>query len=475
MSVTSALYTGVSGLINNGDAMNVIGNNISNVNTTGFKAGRTLFSDLLSTNLGKDSQEGTGVQLQAVQNIFTQGTSQTSANVTDLTIQGDSFFALQSPTSPATTQNTAYLSRNGAFSVNKDLDLVNADGYQVLDTSGKPIVFTNTGTSPTTDFGKITKIDPNGVITYLATDGVTQNYYNASGGIAGANPADSVNAAVSSASSAITVASAASATLFSTATTANTDALAAAAAGTPPGSDTAANATAASSLAAAKAAFSAYIAAITGAKTAADAAASAGTKATATSADPLLATASNDATSLQSAVTAASISTGGDAAVTLVAQQTTAPTAADYLTAATAAQNDFVTIAPATTTATTSATAAAAATGNTASRAVTPANAATVQRIALVHITDPTALTKAGGSLYQSNANCGVSTAAFSLAANSPNGTSESILSNSLEASNVDMSTEFVNMITTQRAYSANSKTITTADQMTQEVLGLIR
>jgi flagellar hook protein FlgE len=62
-----------------------------------------------------------------------------------------------------------------------------------------------------------------------------------------------------------------------------------------------------------------------------------------------------------------------------------------------------------------------------------------------------------------------------SVVATSANGTSEMLLSNNLEMSNVDMATEFVNMITTQRAYSANSKTITTADQMTQEVLGLVR
>ena len=48
MSITSALFTGVSGLINNGESMNVIGNNIANVNTVGFKYARTLFSDMLS-------------------------------------------------------------------------------------------------------------------------------------------------------------------------------------------------------------------------------------------------------------------------------------------------------------------------------------------------------------------------------------------------------------------------------------------
>jgi flagellar hook protein FlgE len=457
MSITSALYTGVSGLINQGEAMNVIGNNISNVNTTGFKESRTLFSDLLSSNVGKGSQEGKGVQLQAVQNIFTQGTSQASANVTDLTIQGNNFFALQSPTSPATTQNTALLSRNGAFSVNKDLALVNADGYQVLDTSGKPIVFVNSGTSPSTDFGKITKIDSNGVITYLATDGVTQNYYNASAGTAGPDSADTVAASVST-----YVASASAASASVTAASAADTAYATAATAASGSTDTSLIAAAAAALTAANSANSAAataaknaLAAATAAKTAADAA--------------VLASPSD--AGLLAAQTAA-----GNAVTSAQASYTSAAAAALDTTGVT--PNDATLAAAAVTDATALSKAAilvASATGATASRAVTPANATTVQRIALVHVTDPSALTKVGGSLYQSNADSGVATGTFSLASNSPNGTSEAILSNSLEASNVDMSTEFVNMITTQRAYSANSKTITTADQMTQEVLGLIR
>jgi len=299
MSLTSAMFTGVSGLLNNGEAMNVIGNNISNVNTVGFKNARTLFSDMLSANTGNNSQVGKGVQMQAVQNLFTQGSTQSSENTTDLAIQGNSFFALKTPTAtaPVATQNTALLSRAGAFRVDNNLTLVNPDGYQVLDTAGNPIKFLNTGAvAPaagiTTDFSKITKIEPNGLITYLATDGITQNYYNGSG-----------------------------------------------VAGLP----------------------------------------------------------------------------------------------------------------------------------------VSVANAATVQRIAVVTASDPSTLTKMGGSLYRANGNSGVPAAAFTLAGNQPNGTSEQILSNNLEASNVDMASEFVKMIVTQRAYSANSKTITTTDQMTQEILGLVR
>ena len=47
MSLTSTMFTGVSGLLNQAEAMNVVGNNISNVNTVGFKGSRMLFSDVL--------------------------------------------------------------------------------------------------------------------------------------------------------------------------------------------------------------------------------------------------------------------------------------------------------------------------------------------------------------------------------------------------------------------------------------------
>ena len=52
MSITSAMFTGVSGLLANAEGINVIGNNLANVNTIGFKSGRMLFSDMLSANIG---------------------------------------------------------------------------------------------------------------------------------------------------------------------------------------------------------------------------------------------------------------------------------------------------------------------------------------------------------------------------------------------------------------------------------------
>ena len=292
MSLTSAMYTGVSGLLNNGEAMSVIGNNISNVNTVGFKAGRTLFSDQLSQNIGNGSQVGKGVQTQTIQNLFSQGSTQSSENVTDLAIQGNSFFALKSPNVAVATQSDAFLSRAGAFHVDNTNTLVNPDGYQVLDTAGNAIKFPGSvapATAPATDFNKITKIDSTGLISYVSTNG-TPYYYN------------------------------------------------------------------------------------------------------------------------------------GSAAGLLVS-------------------------------------------------AGVPAAPVT---LAVVTAADPTALSKMGGSLYKASGAAGVPGAAFS-ASNRPNGLNEQIVSNNLEASNVDMASEFVKMIVTQRAYSANSKTITTTDQMTQEVLGLVR
>ena len=295
MSITSAMFTGVSGLLANAEGINVIGNNLANVNTVGFKSGRMVFSDMLSANIGNGSQVGRGTQIQKVDNIFGQGSFETTESATDLALQGNSFFAVMDPNAAAPVdQNDAMLTRAGAFSLDSNLNLVNPDGYQVLDTQGNPIKFFDDGVvaNNATNFSKITNIDPSGLITYLGKDGNTMNYYDASG---------------------------------------------------------------------------------------------------------------------------------------LVGV------------------------------------------------AATAANAATVQRLAVVTVVNPSGLEKSGGSLFKPTTDSGVPSAAFSLASNSANGTSEKIFTNSLEQSNVDMAAQFVKMILTQRAYSANSKTITTADEMTQEALNLKR
>jgi flagellar hook protein FlgE len=286
------MFTGVSGLLANAEGINVIGNNLANVNTVGFKSGRMLFSDMLSTNIGNSSQIGRGTQIQKVDSIFSQGSFEATELVSDLAIQGNSFFALGIPKGDTqiAAQSDAYLTRAGAFRVDDTFHLVNPDGYQVLDTAGNPIQFL-APSSPTVagDYAKITKIDSSGAITYVDTLGSTY-FYDAAGVIG---------------------------TLTYTAGTNNTIAV------------------------------------------------------------------------------------------------------------------------------------------------INPPNAG--------------GLDKTGGTLFKPGDTSGIPATAFAITDNSANGTTEKIFSNSLESSNVDMASQFVKMILTQRAYSANSKTITTADEMTQEALNLKR
>ena len=125
MSLSSAMNVGVTGLNINSEAITVVGNNIANVNTTGFKEGRTLFSDMLSQNIA-NGQLGLGAQVQAVQNNFTQGGVESTSNGNDLMIQGDSFFVVQN------AQGTQYFTRAGAFDYDNSNVLTNPDGFQVM-------------------------------------------------------------------------------------------------------------------------------------------------------------------------------------------------------------------------------------------------------------------------------------------------------------------------------------------------------
>lgn len=130
MGITSALYSGVSGLNTNSQAMSVIGNNLANTNTVGFKGSRTVFSDLLSSSIfgsGGRSQVGRGVSVSKVDNVFSQGTFESTASDTDVAIEGEGFFILKEP-----GDDTNYYSRAGAFRFNQDGYLVNPEGYRVM-------------------------------------------------------------------------------------------------------------------------------------------------------------------------------------------------------------------------------------------------------------------------------------------------------------------------------------------------------
>jgi flagellar hook protein FlgE len=120
----------VSGLLANEEALSVIGNNLANMNTTGFKGENPQFSDLFSQQLGTDGagdpiQLGLGTQLTSTAADFSQGTIQNTGVETDLAIQGDGFLEIQNG-------GVAMFTRDGNLSINSQGYLVTQDGSNVL-------------------------------------------------------------------------------------------------------------------------------------------------------------------------------------------------------------------------------------------------------------------------------------------------------------------------------------------------------
>ncbi len=135
MALTGALFSGVSGINTNGNAMNIIGDNIANVNTIGFKAARAIFFDLLSAEIG-GAKVGTGSRLAGAARFFVQGGVETTSSPTDMTVQGRGFFVLKD------SEGSNFFSRAGQFTLDKSAALVNPQGFKVqgvkLDTNGIP-------------------------------------------------------------------------------------------------------------------------------------------------------------------------------------------------------------------------------------------------------------------------------------------------------------------------------------------------
>ncbi|MCR5400815.1 MAG: flagellar hook protein FlgE [Treponema sp.] len=153
-----SLYSGVSGLQNHQTRMDVIGNNISNVNTTGFKRGRVNFQDMISQQVSgaaKPTDElggvnpkdvGLGMTIATIEQVFTQGNLQTTGVSTDVAVQGNGFFVVKNG-------EQSFYTRNGVFGLDKDGTLVNpanglrVQGWMARDLNGEQII--QTSASPT--------------------------------------------------------------------------------------------------------------------------------------------------------------------------------------------------------------------------------------------------------------------------------------------------------------------------------------
>ena len=149
MSLSAAMYAGMSGLDVNQTTMNVVGNNIANVNTTGFKASAVQFSSQsyvtesngspVDGNYGGSNPEqlGLGAQVASVTQDFTQGQVQPTGVPGDMAISGNGFFVVQNSTSGQ------QFTRDGQFTLNSNNDLVTSGGSAVqgygIDASAKVV------------------------------------------------------------------------------------------------------------------------------------------------------------------------------------------------------------------------------------------------------------------------------------------------------------------------------------------------
>lgn len=137
MGLTSAMYTGLTGMNVNQTRIETIGNNIANVNTNAFKGSRTLFQTQFSQILSLGSapsdttggtnpmQIGHGATVATTQRSTIAGSLETTGQNSDLAIEGNGFFVLRDPS------GGEYYTRDGAFSLNAKNELVSADGMRV--------------------------------------------------------------------------------------------------------------------------------------------------------------------------------------------------------------------------------------------------------------------------------------------------------------------------------------------------------
>ncbi|MDG4477017.1 flagellar hook-basal body complex protein [Thiovibrio frasassiensis] len=127
MGVSSSLYASISGLSTMGNAMSVLGDNVSNVNTIAFKSSRATFQDVLSQSVATAAgaaQVGRGVTMTTIDGIFAQGSFESTSTATDLAIGGQGFFMLRAAGSAEADMYT----RAGEFRFDKEGFLVNPTG-----------------------------------------------------------------------------------------------------------------------------------------------------------------------------------------------------------------------------------------------------------------------------------------------------------------------------------------------------------
>lgn len=471
--INSAMLAGVTGLGANSAALSAISDDIANVNTVGFKSNDVQFSDLV-TNSGGGGYPSGGVQAISRQNVSQQGVLQSASSPTSLAISGQGFFVTSQKAGSPSGSNTPVFTRAGAFTPNNQGYLVNAAGLYLqgwqADTNGnistdpsnlallQPInVATVSSVAvPTTTVSINANLQSSTTVSQAAQDAgtlATDAYdgastttsmaaYSSSGGTSGTKPDFTMQLPISNTQGGTQTVQ----VNFLKSTTPNQ--WYAEVIGVPASSITSGTGLVSGQIASGVVAFTP-----TGALDATNT----------TLPTSLDFGASNASAPGAGAVNwAASLGIGGQ---TVALNLSTA--------GAGMTQNDGASNV-------TSINANGTPSGSLTAVQVDPTGDVTavfsngvtrkIAQVALATFANPNGLTAISGDAYQIS----LASGNFNLKSAGLGGAG-TISPSNLESSTVDLSAEFTNMITTQRAYSASSKIITTADSMLQDLISIIR
>ena len=416
--MVTAISTALSGLEANTDAINVIGNDLANLNTTGYKATQIDFQDLMSEQLGvsaNSGQLGLGVGSVTALSNYSQGSLQTTGGATDAAIQGDGFFVLNDPS----TNQTLY-TRDGSFELNASGQLETASGQLVQGwTATNGVINTNT------PVGNITL--PVGT-TVAATPTTTMNLaLNLNSSVATTDPGAVVTAPIQVFDSQ-GVSHDLTATFTKTGSNTWTYAV------TIPPADLTSGAT------------------------------------TPLTTGTLTFDANGNLTSPAQTTDPQTFSAAGlaDGASDMsinwnLYNSSGTPTITQFASASSISsttQNGY---------AAGSVSKVALQTGGIVEATYSNGQQVSIGQIAMASIIDPTSLASAGNNNLAATANTATPVVG---AANT--GDRGQIVAGSLESSTVDIATDFANLLTFQRGYQADSRVITTADELAQETVNLI-
>lgn len=432
MSLYGALMTGVSGLDANSTAMSIASSNIANVNTVGYKASSANFSTLLASAMGGGANAT--VNASTAQNITQQGTPTAASSPTDLAISGNGFFVVSQQPAAAGSSQDQYYTRAGDFAPDANGNLVNSSGYYLM---GWPL--DSTGALPTdrNDLTAVNTANLSGKAEATTTMSLQANLQSST-------TADTTYTAGDMTSGTVTPDFQRTINIYDSQ------------GGSQPlqisYEKTGANTWAY------EVSYQGSASNITGSNPIATGTMSFNSDGTLANADTSSATPTGSinitipwsaASGLSSQTVSLNMGTVGSSngvtqfdSASAMTNSTVDGALFGSLSGVTIDQNGFVT----------------ANFSNGLSQKI--------YQIPLATFTNPNGLQAASGNAYQASNTSGVATVS-----ESNSGGAGSIDSNSLEASTVDLATEFTNLITTQRAYEASSKIITTAAQMLDQLM----